>query len=177
MWIPTENDRPVRTAMGNQRGLWMTTLSGSHLERTDRRRCGRSFFAPAHLLETLESTRNDSSAPREHGGDPRGSRCWPRRSLPTHRSTLASRGTDGERATRGAIGACSVGHRGESGRTRSFGDDERCDTRDGRGCTQRTAHGEGPRILSPGNESGERRRSAKAKNTPLSTLHRSLLQK
>jgi hypothetical protein len=28
-------------------------------------------------------------------------------------------GTDGERATRGAIGACSVGHRGESWRTRS----------------------------------------------------------
>lgn len=61
-------------------------------------------------------------------------------------------------------------------RTRSFGDDERCDTRDGKGCTQRTAHGEGPRILSPSNESGERRRSAKAKNTPLSTLQRSLLQ-
>lgn len=79
----------------------------------------QELFAPAHLLETLESTRNDSSASRKHGGDPRGSRCWPRRSLPTHHSTFASKGPGGERATRGAIGACSVDHRGESWRTRS----------------------------------------------------------
>jgi len=129
-------------------------LSGCHLERADRHRCGRSFFAPAHLLETHSTYSDNSSASRKHGGDPGGSGCWPRRSLLTHRTTLASDGAGGGRATRGAIGACSVGHRGESGRTRSFGDDERCDTRDGRGCTQRTASGEGPRIPRTGNEAG-----------------------
>lgn len=152
------------------------TLSSRRLERADRLNRSRSSFAPAHLfgdhtrgLGTIHRHHESMGATPEDRGAGRGGL-----SSPTQAFTPRS---GGERATRGAIGACSVGHRGESRRTRSFDDDERCDTRDDRGCTQRTAPGEGPRILHRAMNSGERRRSATAKNTPLSTLQRSLLQK
>lgn len=148
------------TAMGNQRGLRMRAFerpSGACGPASTR----QELFAPAHLLETLEELgtihrhhESTGATPKDRGAGHGGL------SSPTHRR-LRRAGPGGERATGGAIGACSVGHRGERGRTRSFGDDGRCDTRDGRGCTQRTAPGEGPRIPRRAMKSGERRRSAK----------------
>lgn len=103
--------------MGNQRGTADDELSrAAHLGvRTGVDAAGA--FSPL-LIPWERQARNDSSAPREHEGDLGGTRCWPRRSLLTHRTALAPAGPGGERATRGAIGACSVDHRGESWRIR-----------------------------------------------------------
>lgn len=153
------------------------SLSSCHPERADRLRCGRSFFAPAHLLETHSKVLGTIHRHHESMGATPEDRDAGRGGLSpsTVRRSRRTERTESERREAPSGRARSTTEV-RARRTRSFGDDERCDTRDGRGCTQRTAHGEGPRILSPSNESGERRRSAKAKNTPLSTLHRSLLQ-
>ena len=170
--VETDGDGPASTNRDGQPPRTVDdTPSGCHPERADRRRRSRSSFAPAHLLEntlealgTIHRHRESMGATPEDRGAGRGGL-----STPVHgRSRSVAAG--GERATRGAIGACSVGQRGERRRTRSFDDDGRCDTRDGRGCTQRPVPGEGPRILHRAMNGGERRRSAKRTNTPLSTL-------
>jgi hypothetical protein len=152
-WIPTETDRPARPTMGNHRGTADDALSGRHLGvQTGVDAAGA--FSPL-LIPWERQARIDSSAPRKHGGDPEGSRCWPRRSLLTHRKALASDGPGGGRATGDAIGARSVGHRGESSGTRSWGTMEDAFlVRDGRGLSQRTAPVRGPRIHERASKAG-----------------------
>ena len=115
-WIPTKTDRPAHPR-------WETSVEpetmhphGSRLGvRTGVDAAGA--FSPL-LIPWERQARNDSSVPRKHGGNLGGLRGWPRRSLLTHRTALAPYGPGGERATRGAIGARSVDHRGESRRIR-----------------------------------------------------------
>jgi hypothetical protein len=72
-----EDERPARSR-------WETSVCcGCALEPS--RRCGpastrQELFAPAHRLGKSVLGIN-SSASREHGGDPGGLRCWPWRSL------------------------------------------------------------------------------------------------
>jgi hypothetical protein len=56
-WIPTETDRPARPTMGNHRGTADDAPSRVASRSADRRRRGRSFFAPAHHLGTSGSER------------------------------------------------------------------------------------------------------------------------
>jgi hypothetical protein len=145
MWIPTETDRPARPTMGNHGGTADDELSSRHLGRADRRRRGRSFFAPAHPLGTSGSERFIGTT-RARGATLEGSRCWPRRSLHTHRKALAPDGrTEGERReapsgrARSAIEARATGLvPGARWKMRLV--------RDGRGLSQRTAPVRGPRI-------------------------------
>lgn len=138
----------------------------------------QELFRPCSSLgDTLESTRNDSSASREHGGDPRGSRCWPRRSLPTHRSTLASRGNgrraSDERRHRGVLGRPP--RREHGGLVPSATMKDATHVMAGAVLSEpRTAkdHESFHRATKAGSADGLRKR----KNTPLSTLRRSLLQ-
>jgi hypothetical protein len=109
-WIPTKTDRPAHSR-------WETSVEPQTM-RPHGSRLGvqtgvdaAGAFLP--LLITWErQARNDSSVPRKHGGDPEGLRCWPRRSLLTHRTALASGGrAESERReapsgrARSAIGA------------------------------------------------------------------------
>lgn len=155
MWTPTENVRPARTTMGDQRGLWMTRF------RAVIRSVPTGFDAAGACSPLLISWRHTRKYSERFIGI---TRAWGRPQKiemlaaevsphPPFDVRVARRRTESERREAPSGRARSTTE-ARARRTRSFGDDERCDTRDGRGCTQRTAHGEGPRILHQATKAG-----------------------
>jgi hypothetical protein len=114
-WIPTKTDRPAHPR-------WETNVEPDDApsrvasRSADRRRRGRSFFAPAHPLGTSGSERFIGTAKAR--GRPRRIAMLATEVSPHPSNGARAARSGGERATRGAIGACSVGHRGESRRIR-----------------------------------------------------------
>lgn len=143
-WIPTKTDRPahprwetsVEPQTMHPHGSRLGVLTGVD---------AAGAFLPL-LIPWERQARNDSSVPRKHGGDPEGLRCWPRRSLLTHRTALASGGrAESERREAPSGRARSATEVRAEGLVPSVRWKMRY-VRDGRGLSQRTELVRGPRI-------------------------------